>query len=266
MSKPVEARLVVVHRVPGRVRVAVQPAERMLLVHLVKQAPRIIGVKGSEVGASRHNLVVRFDPNHVTEDNLLMRLGLALSARLNYAPVQVVRERRTGSLDRGAVITGGLAAAAVGAAVVAPLGALAGVLGWSATLCTVATVGNGVVSELMRGTPRPEGLSLLRLMSRLGSADRSYAALLTWLLYHGNDLAEQVRGGTGLGVELRPVMLKSGVGDDREGTHMEIMTRPVQTQGAIDGRLLTPSTLATATIGYLVYSLQQAWSGSNSAN
>ncbi len=251
-------RLQVLHRVPGRVRVSVSPREGRLLDELCEAASRLSGVEDATVGASRRNLVLRFAADRVDEQTLLMRLALALSAQIGYRPVQVLEPRGQGaSLSPMATAAGVTAAGASLLRALAPATALAGVSGWVGALLTLAAVSKDALARLIAGHPRPESLSLLHLMSRLGGPGRGSGALLTWLLFHGDTLAERVRGARAQGVELAPVALRGGVGDDDEGVHFEIVTRPIKTRAVADGSLLTPATIASALIGYVAYALRQ---------
>lgn len=251
------AELAVLHRTPGRLRVAVTPTHGEGLGELARAAERLVGVERATVGASGKNVVLNFDPAQIDEDTLLTRLALGLSSRLGYCPVRVLQRKQTVDFPTVALAAGATASAGSLLRSVAPTAGVASLVGWVGSLLTLATVGESVLRDLLRGAPRPEGLSLLHLLSRLDGPNRAYGALLTWLLYHGDAVAQRFRGGVSEGVELRPVALRGGVGEDAEGAHFEIVTRPLRARGNADGRLLTPSTIASALIGYLAYALRQ---------
>jgi hypothetical protein len=257
-GEPTPGRLQVLHRVAGRVRVEVSPREGHLLDELCEAAGRLSGVEQASVGASRRNLVLRYCAQRVDEQTLMMRLALALSAQIGYRPVQVLEPKGQGrSLSPLATAAGVSAAGASLLRAVAPTTALAGVSGWAGALLTLAAVSKDALGGLLAGRPRPESLSLLHLLSRLSGPGRGSGALLTWLLFNGDTVAERFRGARAEGVELAPVALRGGVGDDDEGLHFEIVTRPIKTRGGADGSLLTPATIASALIGYVAYALRQ---------
>ncbi len=253
-------RLEVLHRLPCRLRLGVRPASATALDALLGEARRLDSV-AAEAGASGRNVVLRFDPERLGERTLLMRLALALSSAFDYRPVRLVTRRPRGELDRASLAAGAANVVASLASVASPAGLLAAATGWGAALLTLASVGRSLTADLSRGKPRPEGLSLLHLLNRLDSPGRAHGALLTWLIYNGKPLADRLRGAAARGVEVQPVALRRAVGDDREGHHMEIVTRPVRDRGANEGALLTPATLASAMVGYLVYLLKQGGPG-----
>jgi hypothetical protein len=251
------ATLEVVHRVRGRMRVAVTPAKAAVLARLVEVASKIAGVQSAAVGASGRNVVVLYDWRHADEQTLLTRLALALSAQVGYQSVRVLSERLKPALDRSSLWAGFASGGATVVRSLMPNTLLSGVVGWSAALLTLSTVGRKLAAALARGEIRPEGLSVIHLLSRLQGDDRANGALLTWLLVNGDGLAELIRGRRRRGVELTPVALRDAIGDDQSGRHMEIMTRPVLGAGFADGRILTPSTLVSTAVGMLVYALRQ---------
>jgi hypothetical protein len=259
------AELEVLHRVPGRVRLALRPLDSRLLSLLVEEAGRLQGVRGALPGASGRNLVVRYSADAISLETLLTRLALVCSARLGYRPVRLIRQRRRERLDRVAVAAGAASGVATAMSLLGRGGLLAGAAGWTGALMTLTSVGRDVTTELLEGRPRPEGLSLIHLLSRMGGPGRGPGALLTWLLYYGKPLADHLRGARAVGLELRPVMLRSGVGEDLEGRHMEIVTRPLHGRGINEGKLLSPATLASALLGYLAYSLRQGGYGGGAA-
>ncbi len=254
-------RLEVLHRARGRLRVAVTPAYAAALDAVCGAALGVRGVDGAVPGASRANVVVTFAPDAVDEEGILTRMALALSAHLEYRSVQLIRGRRTPQLDGLARQAGGVAAAASLAASLAPGGLVAGGAGWLSAGLTLASVGRDLLESIGAGEPRPEGLSLLHLLSRLGTPSRGYGALFTWVLYHGPTLAEQARGAQPDAIELQPIVHREGVDGDDEGTHLEVVTRTLDMKAARDGGVLTPATLASAMIGWFAFAIGEGWLG-----
>lgn len=266
MSRPPKApTLEVLHRLPGRVRVGVRPVSGEVLEHLLREARRLRGVRVAEAGASGRNVVLCYGRGQLTEHALLMRLALALSARHGYAPVRLMQREAPRGVDRAGLVSGISAGIASLLAALSPAGALTSAVGWTAAVLTLATVGRDAARDLSRGTPRPEALSLLHLANQLRSPARGHGALLAWLLYNGKPLADHLRGATHRGVELQPVTLRRAVGEDSTGQHLELVSRPVRGRADNEGRLLTPATLASALIGYLIYSLKQDRPGASAA-
>jgi len=255
--------LEVVHRLPGRLRLEVRPAPEGAVEHLVAEAERVRGIISSARGASGRTLVVRFDAGRISEQTLLTRLALSLSALRGYEPVRLIKGDDGRSLGRAALTAGATAGAAALLASVAPGGRLARTVGWAASLATLGAVGESTVRDLSRGKARPEALALAHLLRRIGTPGAASGALLSWLLYFGGALAEQVRGARPAALELRPVQIEHKVGDDEEGTHMEIITRPVQERGAAEGSLLSPATVVSAALGSLVFALKQGTTGTS---
>ncbi len=250
--------LEVKHRLPGRLRIEVRPRGDGAVAQLVGEAGRVRGVTGAELGASGRNMVVRYRPGRLAEETLLTRLALALSAHRGYGPVRLIREQERAAINSTALAAGAMAGAATLLGTAAPGGALAMGTGWIAALATMGAVGESVLGDLgRRGKPRPEALALAHLVRRLGSVQAGSGALLTWLLYFGGPLTERLRGARPTATELRPVLMERGVGDDDEGTHMEIVTRPVKERGAAEGSLLSPATVISAALGSLAYALKQ---------
>jgi hypothetical protein len=250
-------QLRVVHRLPARLRLAVVPAERQTLESLRESASEIRGVTEVSVGVSGRTLVVRFDPLVLGERTLLMRLTLALSAQTGHRPVQLLEPVDRVRLDPSAIAAG---VACAGSSILnwlAPAARVTGAAGWVASALTLLSVGRGIVNDLAAGKPRPEALGVVHLLSKLRSSGRGSGALLSWLLYNGPVVTELMRGRGAGGVEVRPVTLRQAVGDDRGGTHVEILTRPIPAQPALAGAMLTPATLVSAAFGFLAYALEK---------
>ena len=251
------AVLEVIHRTRTRIRVAVMPKpSKDLLRALADLAQRIHGVDEAELGASETNLVVRYDPRQVAERTILMRVALALSKRQAFTTVRLVFKREVQRLGPPAVASGAVSALATALAAASKASGLAGASGWMAAGLTLSSVGRDIYRGFQRGKARPEGLSALYLLSNMGSPNRASSALLTWLLYHGAQLVESLRGGDGDGLEVRPVEVRGGVGEDK-GTHYEVLTRPIRLKSPVDGEILSPATLATAVLGYLTFALKE---------
>ncbi len=257
MTEGALSYLEVLHRLPGRLRLQVQPTGDSALHHVVEEAGRLRGTISCAVGASGRNLVVRFDPDRVSEETLLTRLALALSASRGYRPVRLIVEQREKQLSANAMAAGISAGVASFLGSAAPGGILAGVSGWVAALATLGAVGEGVLKDLGKGKPRPEAMAMVHLLRRLGSPSAGSGALLAWLLYFGPALADRARGVRPAAVELRPVQMEQKVGEDEEGTHLEIVTRPVKERGAAEGSLLSPATIISAVLGALAHALKQ---------
>lgn len=249
--------LEVLHRTRNRIRVAVTPRPSKDLLRSLRDGARgIQGVQEAELGASRSNLVLRFDPREVAERTILMRLALVLSKRQAFTTVRLVFKREVQRLGPPAVASGAVSALATLLGATMKGGGLAGASGWMAAGLTLSSVGRDIYRGFQRGKTRPEGLSALYLLSNMGSPNRASSALLTWLLYHGAQLVESLEGGDGDGLEVRPVEVRGGVGEDK-GTHYEVLTRPIRVKSPVDGEILSPATLATAVLGYLTFALKE---------
>jgi hypothetical protein len=133
-------------------------------------------------------LLFEYDPDTVSEDNLIVRLAAvyAHEKQTKLLHIKHSEEKRFSMAP-----TGGMALALIGLDGLLKLtGAqLAGVSGWLSTGATLAAVVEHGYQELQtRGSFDPEVMSIIYLINSIGKTNTFQASLLAWIVTFGRHL------------------------------------------------------------------------------
>jgi len=180
--------LTIEHELPGRVRIR--------LSHALRQSERVRrlvaehdGVAEVQYTAVSRSMLVRSDPEHITTEEIVIRIATGLSLEHNNADVRVltqppVRELTDSAFYSGIVLFAALALRAMGQYSTGR-GALEGIAG----LTTAgAALYHGLVDYRLRGNIDPEVLTVTYLLIALVRGNALPAATLTWISTFGRHL------------------------------------------------------------------------------
>ena len=185
-----QLELIVVHRLPGRIRLRFSQAPK-LPQRMVKNLRKHAGIKSIRYTEESENLLVFYDENDITAQEILLRAGLSLSQDFDMSPVRIRIQKKNQS--------------------VGPLSALAfAVLAVNHVLylfsrknresiffqyvaggTTLASVMEHVVEDFReKGYFHPEVFSVYYLVLSFFRGDVLKASTITWFLTFGRHLLE----------------------------------------------------------------------------
>ena len=173
----------ILHALPGRLRVQIEKpidSERIFR--------NVAGVLRCSYNPKIQTLLIEYDPDAVSEENLIVRLAAvyACEKQTKLLHIKHSEEKRFSMAP-----TGGLALALIGLDGLLKLtGAqLAGVSGWLSTGATLAAVVEHGYQELQtRGSFDPEVMSIIYLINSIGKTNTFQASLLAWIVTFGRHL------------------------------------------------------------------------------
>ncbi len=212
-AKPV---ITIVHELPGRwrLRLSVPPEDPPRLIKHVRTHE---GITEISYGPVVRSLLVRFDPNHVTREEIMMRIAVALSEQKGLVPVYVLTEPARRQVSPEVWISGLLLLLSYGMRLSGPRNN-AQSADWIGGLSVAAAVAEHARHEhAERGTVDPEVWTLFYLIWALLRKNALRAAAITWLSVFGRHLLHYAQGV----VEVRPV--RSGSEDN--DTYFQISLR-----------------------------------------
>ncbi len=173
----------ILHALPGRLRIQLEkPVDSEEIFR------NAAGVLRCNYNPKIQTLLVEYDPDAVSEENLIVRLAAvyACEKQTKLLHVKHSEEKRFSMAP-----TGGLALALIGLDGLLKLtGAqLAGISGWLSTGATLAAVVEHGYQELQtRGSFDPEVMSIIYLINSIGKTNTFQASLLAWIVTFGRHL------------------------------------------------------------------------------
>lgn len=174
---------VILHTLPGRLRVQIEkPIDSDQIFR------NVAGVQRCSYNAKIRTLLIEYDPDAVSENNLIVRLA-AIYACEKKAELLHIRHSEEKGFSMGP--TGGMALVMIGLDGLLKLtGAqLSGVSGWLSTGATLAAVVEHGYQELQtRGSFDPEVMSIIYLINSIGKTNTFQASLLAWIVTFGRHL------------------------------------------------------------------------------
>ena len=173
----------ILHALPGRLRVQIEKPIRSERIFR-----NVAGVLRCSYNPKIQTLLIEYDPDAVSEENLIVRLAAvyACEKQTKLLHIKHSEEKRFSMAP-----TGGLALALIGLDGLLKLtGAqLAGVSGWLSTGATLAAVVEHGYQELQtRGSFDPEVMSIIYLINSIGKTNTFQASLLAWIVTFGRHL------------------------------------------------------------------------------
>ncbi len=208
--------ITIVHELPGRwrLRLSVPPEEPARLVRNVRAHEGIAEIVYNPVVRS---LLIHFDPEHVTREEIMMRVAVSLSEQKGLVPVYVLTEPARRRVSPEVWISGALLLLSYGMRLSGSRGD-AKSAEWMGGLSVAAAVAEHARREhAERGTVDPEVWTLLYLLWALLRKNALRAAAITWLSVFGRHLLHYGQGV----VEVRPVR---GSSQDKD-TYFQVALR-----------------------------------------
>ncbi len=173
----------ILHALPGRLRVQIEkPIDSDQIFR------DVAGVLQCSYNPKIRTLLIEYDPDAVSEDNLIVRLAAVYACEKKTELLHIKHSEEKG-FSMGP--TGGMALALIGLDGLLKLtGAqLAGVSGWLSTGATLAAVVEHGYQELQtRGSFDPEVMSIIYLINSIGKTNTFQASLLAWIVTFGRHL------------------------------------------------------------------------------
>ena len=193
--------ITIVHELSGRLRIKMSHPlkDSKHLEYTVKGHPGIFSVGYTPVTRS---VLIQFNPQQVTREEIILRVGLSYSLEYDSTPVQVFSEQNTEEMSDSAFYSGFLLAVAFINRLVNRNYKSGSWLEWTMGLGTTWSVLEHGASEVKnRGNFDPEVLSVVYLLTALLRGNFLPAAIFTWLTTFGRHLIHK----PAIGIELCPM-------------------------------------------------------------
>ena len=173
----------VLHAVPGRMRIRLEKPVQSAAVF-----QSLEGVQSCEYNPRLQTLLCRYDPERVSEERLIARMGAVYAGMIGTELLHVKRSEEPGfSLNPTGMLA--LSLIAVDGALTMAGSTLTGVSRWFSTGATLAAVVEHGYQELqVRGSFDPEVMSLVYLINSIGKTNSVPASLLAWVATFGRHL------------------------------------------------------------------------------
>ena len=211
----------VVHSLPGRVRLrlSIQPADPQAMEATVKEHPGIF-----EVSFNPHtrSVLLRFDPDETSQEELIIRVAVFLSLENDLRPVKVYSDPDAPEISNSAFLSGFLLVTALAGRLVPQLTPARPALDWSAGVGTAYSIVDHAYGELKeRDSFDPEALSVIYLLTSFAQGRFLPAALFSWIATFGRHLMKF----SARNVEVCPVQVADTASS---GPEYEVAINPVK--------------------------------------
>ena len=173
----------ILHAIPGRLRVHLEKP-----VASERAFAEIDGVRRCRYNPRIQTLLCEYDPERVSEDRLIQRMGAVYAGEVG---TELLHVRRTEASGFSMSPTGILSLALIGVDGALNLAgsSLAGVSKWFSTGATLAAVIEHAHQELeTKGTFDPEVMSVVYLINSIGKTNSVQASLVAWAATFGRHL------------------------------------------------------------------------------
>ena len=215
-EKPV---VTIVHSLPGRVRVRLSrsPGNPSQLKAAVMEHA---GMQRIEFTPVTRSALVHFNSSEIRQEEVVLRIALALSIDCGAAAVRILAEPERRNLSDSAVVSAVLLAAAFLAQVIPGGNKTAAQLNWIAGTGTALAVVDHAWKEFHEdGDFHPEVLSLGYLLTAFVRGNFMKASVVTWVMAFGRHLVDPPRRG----VEVCPLEVQA---EDGAEPKYEIVVGP----------------------------------------
>jgi hypothetical protein len=173
--------LTIVHTLPGRIRLRVEPALSNF-DQMLKQVQQHPGISTLAYNRTTQSILARFDPATIANSEIVMRIAVAISVTGGMRSVGIGTSPRHESVDRYGLISGSIVAAAAVSRIVAAASPVTSVLATAAGVGTTAAILSHAWREYrQRGDFHPETLSVIYLGSSFARGSILQAAVVAWL-------------------------------------------------------------------------------------
>lgn len=235
--------LTILHELPGRIRVSLShpiAGKESVAAALEGHA----GVENIEYTPITRSVLLRFRPDEVTREEIVVRVALALALDNGGVPVRILAEPEDRSIAPLTLYSGLLLLGAAGSRIVAGSTTQRVVLEWLAGLTTLGAVADHGWEEFRRrGHVDPEVLSAAYLVAAMLRGNLLPAAFVTWVTTFGRHLVRLPKPG----VQVRAIEIPV---EDGEGSRYEVeVTRDAEANANARILGLLPATVMKAVIG-----------------
>ncbi|MBD3290065.1 hypothetical protein GF337_14760 [candidate division KSB1 bacterium] len=202
MENPV---VTIVHELSGRMRMrlSVAPKSDRRMIRSVKDH---LGIEKIQYTPVTKSVLIQFNPEEVTREEILIRIGVYLSLDNESKPVRVYSQPRMREMSDSAFYSGLSLAIALLSRMFRGSTRKISMTEWMAGISTaLAVLEHGWGEVKKRGYFDPEVLSVVYLVTALIRGNFLPAALFTWISTFGRHIIKLPPKG----VELKPVELKN---------------------------------------------------------
>jgi hypothetical protein len=221
MNRNQQLAVTVEHEIPGRLRIR--------LSHALKQPERMRRLLAEHAGVGEvqytpvsRSVLVRYDPQHISIEEIVIRIATGLSLEHDNAGIRVLTRPQTRELTDSAFYSGVVLFAAL---ILRLLGRYPSASTTFERIAGVTTAGaalhHGWVDYRLRGNFDPEVLTVTYLFTALLSGNALPATIFTWISTFGRHLVRLPSPG----VEIRPAQ----IGRDGTSPHFEVVVAPDRT-------------------------------------
>lgn len=208
-----------IHDLPGRLRVRLSHAPK----NAEKMRAAVLNHAGFKSFAYTHvtrSVLIHYDPNQVTRQEILFRIALSLSLEYGTAPVRILTAPEKHETSNSATLSAFLLFAAVAARVTKRDQKIIGPLELGAGLFTAYSVLDHGWREIReRGYFDPEVLSIGYLLTAFIRGGFLKASVVTWLMTFGRHILETPK----TNIEVRPIEIG---GEDGTPPRYEVVVGP----------------------------------------
>jgi len=213
-------QLRIIHQLPGRVRLKLDilPKDPSQMEKIVKGHPGIQEIRLSPLTKS---LLLKFEPETITQEELIIRVAVYLALENNFSSVRVFSDVEVREMSNMAFMSGFFIVFALGGKLFRRFMRVQNVLDWTAGISTAISIFDHAHGELKeRGNFDPEVLSIVYLLSAFMQGNLLPAALFTWIATFGRHLLEM----PAKNVEISPreIQTKSG-----KKSQYEVVIKPI---------------------------------------
>lgn len=219
-EKPV---VTIVHSLPGRVRfrLSLAPEEPKTFEKTVKNHPGIFEIQYT---SHTKSVLIKFNPNDVTQEELVIRIGMLLSIENNNVSVKVYAEPDVENLSDSAFYSGIALLVAFVLKMFKKDFQNSAIINWFAGLTTTYAVLDHGYSEVKEeGNFHPEVLSLVYLLISFTRGNFLSAAIFTWATTFGRHLLHPPSSA----IELKPIQISEN--GEKEPAY-EVSITPVRAE------------------------------------
>ncbi len=212
----------VVHSIAGRVRVrlSIAPQSSKEMIKMIKKHPGILNIEFTEITKS---VLIKFDENETTQEELCIRLAVFLSLENEMHPVRIYSDTEMVEISDTAVFAGFIILLSLIIRIIPQTKGIRNIIDWIAGISTTySIVDHGYEEFKEKGSYDPEVLSVIYLLTSFTQGRLLPATVITWIASFGRHLIRY----SSKNVEIRPRLIESTKGKNEQ---YEVVINPVNT-------------------------------------
>jgi hypothetical protein len=212
-------QLRIIHQIPGRIRLKMNilPENSLKMEKTVSSHPGVHEVKISPV---TRTLLLRFEPETISQEELIIRAAVFLSLENDFCPIKIYSDIEVKELSNIAFLSGFFVMSALGIKLFKRFSRIHPMLDWIAGISTAYSILDHGHRELKeRGNFDPEVLSVLYLLMAFVQGNHLSASLFTWVATFGRHILEL----PSKNVEILP----KKVGGSKKNMQYEVVVKPI---------------------------------------